>query len=240
MGTITAAAPASTITASAPVPPPALVPARTHTTSPTAGATSSILYGNIGNKSSSNSNSNNNNKNNSSYQATMTTEDSTSILSCLTGDGDSLLDNISSPPLSQQPSPLPPPPLPSTIPEGTNGSVTKSAASSSYFSVQQPQSVVLTPPPPPTTAVADSNNNNNTTAIDPALMEFLISKKDCFKVPVLDFHTWLVAQQDIVSMDDLMEACEDDEFVTEEMRNGGLKAFKKKNFIKPVSTYYNV
>merc|ERR1712238_499969 len=147
MGTITAAAPASTITASAPVPPPALVPARTHTTSPTAGATSSILYGNIGNKSSSNSNSNN--KNNSSYQATMTTEDSTSILSCLTGDGDSLLDNISSPPsmsvganngynvitsvlppssslqyppLSQQPSPLPPPPppLPSTIPEGTN------------------------------------------------------------------------------------------------------------------------
>ena len=64
----------------------------------------------------------------------------------------------------------------------------------------------------------------------------LVAKKDCFKVSPETFHSWLVSQ-DIVTMADLMEACEDDEFVAEEMRNGGLKAFKKKRFVKAVSAH---
>jgi hypothetical protein len=216
-----------------------------------------------------NNNTNSINNNTSSYQATMTTEDSTSILSGLTGDGDySFLDNNNAvvggptngynvitsalPPLSsllpsQQLQPPPFAPVVSqVISEGT-GSVSRSATSSSFFSTQQliqpiqPQQPVVVPsppavhvaqlPPPPVTVTVGA-----VPPIDPALMEFLLSKKDCFKVPPEIFHSWLVSQ-DIVSMNDLIDACDDDEFVTEEMRNGGLKAFKKKGFIKSVSAY---
>ena len=258
-----------------PAPVPAPVPATSF-----AAWEAPTLFASNGNNSrmtdgindSSNTNNNINNNNTSSYQAAMATEDSTSILSGLTGDGDyslfynnkvafggttngyngmtSILPPISSLLQSHQ---LQPPPfvpiLSQVISEGT-GSASRSAISSSFFSTQQPiqpqQSVeVPTPPavhvaqtPPPVTVAAaavspiESNNNSD----DLAFTEFLVSKKDCLKVPPEIFHSWLVSQ-DIVSMDDLIDACEDDEFVSEEMRNGGLKAFKKKVFIKAVSTY---
>lgn len=68
-----------------------------------------------------------------------------------------------------------------------------------------------------------------------SLLEFLVMKKDCLKVTPNKFHAWLV-EQDIVSMDDLIDACNDEDFDTDEMRNGGLKAFKLKGFIKAVTS----
>ncbi|OEU23643.1 hypothetical protein FRACYDRAFT_233815 [Fragilariopsis cylindrus CCMP1102] len=68
-----------------------------------------------------------------------------------------------------------------------------------------------------------------------SLLEFLVMKKDCLKVTPDKFHAWLV-EQDIVSMDDLIDACNDEDFDTDEMRNGGLKAFKLKGFIKAVTS----
>jgi len=68
-----------------------------------------------------------------------------------------------------------------------------------------------------------------------SLLEFLAMKKDCLKVTPNKFHSWLV-EQDIVSMDDLIDACKDEDFDNDEMRNGGLKAFKQKGFIKAVTS----
>ena len=48
-----------------------------------------------------------------------------------------------------------------------------------------------------------------------------------------------MTQQDIVSMDNLIEACKDDEFVSKEMWNDGLKIFKKNLFIEVVIVLIN-
>lgn len=69
--------------------------------------------------------------------------------------------------------------------------------------------------------------------IDPVLMAFLITNRTCLKVPPPVFHTWLL-EQDVVTMEDLREACDDNEFVSDDMRSGGLKAFKKYKFMKAV------
>ena len=290
---------------------------------------------NVNNNIGSNNNYYNSGINNTatspSYQTTMTQEDSNSILSGLTGDGDSFLDHSSAiaiggagilgpmsdynaigvqpilppfsslhqpnqqlqrqqpqqhnlgfpPSLSQQ---LAPVVTPEVIPEGTIGPLSQPVVPdpSSYFlpsllltpqpilpQSQAPQVVLPStpalaqappPPPPGLPSVAsfsantandntssDGTINNATTVLveddegynddtDHALLDFLVMKKDCFKVMPHDFHSWLV-EQDIISMDDLIEACEDEDFVTDEMRIGGLKAFKKKGFIKAVSSY---
>ena len=70
-----------------------------------------------------------------------------------------------------------------------------------------------------------------------ALLKFVVTQEDCFKVVPKKFVSWLV-EQDIVSMNDLINACKDPDFVnTDEMRTGGLKKFKKKSFIRAVTSY---
>ncbi len=65
------------------------------------------------------------------------------------------------------------------------------------------------------------------------LLNFLSNHRDCIKVSPNDFFDWL-STQDILSLADLRDACEDDDFVSEDMREAGLKGFKKNAFVKAV------
>jgi len=66
--------------------------------------------------------------------------------------------------------------------------------------------------------------------VRPSLSDFLVMKKDCFKVSPTDFYSWLL-EQDVTSMDDLIEACNDEDFLAaNDMRTGGLKAFKERGY----------
>jgi len=169
------------------------------------------------------------------------TEDSTSILSALTCDGDFLgsssnntagataFDNISCPIVSDVVTSI----LPSSTMLTSSQPVSLTPATAQSISSFSPEPAQQLLTPNPLVSVPDAAPAS-VSACDATLMAFLVARKDCFKVPPETFHSWLITQ-DIVTMQDLMEACEDDEFVSEEMRTGGLKAFKKRAFIKAVS-----
>lgn len=71
-------------------------------------------------------------------------------------------------------------------------------------------------------------------ASDPLLM-FLKTHHNCLKTAPEECFQWLTSQ-DIVTMTDLNEACQDDEFVQLDLiASGGLKAFKRRPFIKAIS-----
>lgn len=64
------------------------------------------------------------------------------------------------------------------------------------------------------------------------LRDFVTNTHDCYKVPALIFYQWLL-DHDIESLDNLCEACYEEEFVDTDMRmQGGLRLFKKKKFFK--------
>ena len=64
------------------------------------------------------------------------------------------------------------------------------------------------------------------------LRDFVTNTHDCYKVPPLTFYQWLL-DHDIESLDNLCEACYEEEFVDTDMRmQGGLRLFKKKKFFK--------
>lgn len=66
------------------------------------------------------------------------------------------------------------------------------------------------------------------------LLAFLESQRDCLKVSPQESFNWL-RSQDIVSLEDLREACRDDEFVDLDLKgSGGLKVFKSRPFIRAV------
>jgi hypothetical protein len=68
------------------------------------------------------------------------------------------------------------------------------------------------------------------------LLDLLIDQADCFKVSPSEFLDWL-ANQDILCLSDLKHACDDEDFLSVEMREAGLKRFKKNAFVKAVSLW---
>jgi hypothetical protein len=77
------------------------------------------------------------------------------------------------------------------------------------------------------TKVSSSQNE------DPLLL-FVKKHKDCFKCSPSKFYLWLCSQ-DMCSLSDLAEACEDEKFVVNDMQANGLKGFKRRPFIKAVN-----
>jgi hypothetical protein len=66
------------------------------------------------------------------------------------------------------------------------------------------------------------------------LLLFVKEHKNCFKCSPNEFYLWLCSQ-DMCSLSDLAEACEDEEFVVNDMQANGLKGFKRRPFIKAVN-----
>eukprot|EP00522_Entomoneis_paludosa_P017350 CAMPEP_0172449726 /NCGR_PEP_ID=MMETSP1065-20121228/8349_1 /TAXON_ID=265537 /ORGANISM="Amphiprora paludosa, Strain CCMP125" /LENGTH=990 /DNA_ID=CAMNT_0013201453 /DNA_START=35 /DNA_END=3007 /DNA_ORIENTATION=- len=66
------------------------------------------------------------------------------------------------------------------------------------------------------------------------LSEFLEKNQSCLKIPSLLFGEWLQSL-DVFSLEDLLEAVNDDEFL-DEMQENGLKGFKRSSFKKLVAS----
>ena len=87
---------------------------------------------------------------------------------------------------------------------------------------------------PQSSSSSSSNNNNNEDDANTAeLKKFCVSQASCLKCSPLEFYDWLVAQ-DIESLNDLADACIDEDYTKTEMRNSGLKAYKRGPFINAV------
>jgi hypothetical protein len=67
------------------------------------------------------------------------------------------------------------------------------------------------------------------------LLTFIQKQSACLKVYPEEFHQFLLSQ-DISTMKDLREAMEDDDFVTQDMHDGGLKMFKRKLFLREIES----
>lgn len=91
----------------------------------------------------------------------------------------------------------------------------------------------LSPSTSPTTVASASHSSIPTMIEKELLLHFCNDHKDYLKVSPNAFVEWLIGQ-DILCFEDLKEACEDDSFVSDEMRDGGLKGFKKNAFLKAV------
>ena len=64
------------------------------------------------------------------------------------------------------------------------------------------------------------------------LVSFLEAQRDCLKFKPQETLAWL-RQQDITSMDDLRDACNDMDFVDLDFKeHGGLKGYKRRPFLK--------
>ena len=68
---------------------------------------------------------------------------------------------------------------------------------------------------------------------DSSLLFFLQAQKACLKCPPARFHQWLTSV-DILTITDLAEACEDEDYHGE-LQNNGLKGFKRGPFLKAVA-----
>ena len=85
-------------------------------------------------------------------------------------------------------------------------------------------------------ALADNmiSHEKGVTTKDDPMLSFLKDRQDCFKCSPQETFDWLHSQ-DIMTLEDLHEACRDDEFVDLEFKvKGGLKGFKKHPFIKAI------
>jgi hypothetical protein len=68
------------------------------------------------------------------------------------------------------------------------------------------------------------------------LLQFVQTEKLCFKCPVEDFYKWLQSE-DIISLEDLIEALDDDALVRSEMQCYGLKVRVSDVFVHPQNIF---
>lgn len=159
--------------------------------------------------------------------ATSTFPETSSISSTLTGDDDIMLGAVRT----------------ATVPTGSGmiggipllSGVIKTDDWNTDESLRPPPTRYTLPVSPVTHSSTPQSSLCGSPTEKDGLLNFLIHQRDCFKVPPTDFLDWL-SSQDIVSLSDLRDACEDHDFLSVEMREAGLKGFKKNSFVKAVWT----